>query len=70
MVDRIDPPLTTIRIQQYKVGEAAGRMLLAQMQGVSGAEPRHVMLPVELVVRASSAPPPAEVRRSGPRVAA
>jgi LacI family transcriptional regulator len=70
MVDRIDPPLTTIRIQQYKVGEAAGRMLLGQMQGIVPLEPRHLVLPVELVVRQSSAPPPAEARKTGPRTVA
>ena len=27
MMDRIDPPLTTVRIQQYRMGREAGAML-------------------------------------------
>lgn len=58
MVDRIDPPLTTVRIQQYKVGQAAAELLLKHMDGASPAQaPTHVIMPVELVVRGSTAPP-------------
>jgi DNA-binding LacI/PurR family transcriptional regulator len=49
-----DPPLTTVRQPHAEKGAAAVRMLLAD-----GAGPREIWFPVELVVRASTAPPPA-----------
>ena len=55
--DRIDPPLTTVRIQQYKVGLTAAEALLRHIDAADGvAEPVHDILPVELVVRQSTAP--------------
>ncbi len=58
MVDRIDPPLTTVRIQQYRVGNAAAELLLERMTKRSELHrPQHLVLPVELVVRGSTAPP-------------
>lgn len=60
MVDRIDPPLTTVRIQQYRVGFSAAEVLLDRMLHPEAAhKPRHIILPVELVVRGSTAPPSA-----------
>ncbi|HEV2570505.1 MAG TPA: LacI family DNA-binding transcriptional regulator [Beijerinckiaceae bacterium] len=60
MVDRIDPPLTTIRIQQHKVGYVAAELLYEQMRELSSRPvPQHIVLPVDLVVRSSTAPPPA-----------
>lgn len=47
------PALTTIRQPLLEKGEVAGRLLIAD-EG-----PREVILPVELVVRGSTAPPPA-----------
>jgi DNA-binding LacI/PurR family transcriptional regulator len=46
------PALTTVRQPLFHKGEVAGRLLSA------GAEPREVVLPVELVVRGSTGPPP------------
>jgi LacI family transcriptional regulator len=58
MVDRIDPPLTTVRIQQYRVGAAAAELLLERMTKRSEINrPQHIVMPVELVVRGSTAPP-------------
>jgi DNA-binding LacI/PurR family transcriptional regulator len=48
-----DPPLTTVRQPHAAKGAAAVRMLLAH-----GVGPRELWFPVELVVRASTAPPP------------
>lgn len=48
-----DPPLTTVHQPHAEKGAAAVRMLLANGRG-----PREVSFPVELVVRASTAPPP------------
>lgn len=49
-----DPPLTTIRQPLIDKGRAAAELLLEQ---IDGALPRRVQLPIELVVRASTAPP-------------
>ena len=45
------PPLTTVRQDHAAKGRLAARMLLGQI------EAKHVRLPVELVVRSSTAPP-------------
>lgn len=52
MVDRINPPLTTVRIQQHQMGVEAGAIILAMIEG--SKEPQHVVLPVELVIRGST----------------
>jgi DNA-binding LacI/PurR family transcriptional regulator len=49
-----DPPLTTVSQPHAAKGAAAVRMLLA-----GGDGPREIAFPVELVVRSSTAPPPA-----------
>jgi LacI family transcriptional regulator len=53
MMDRIDPPLTTVRIQQYKMGREAGAMLQRMIGGQSQGQ--HLVLPVELMIRGSTA---------------
>jgi LacI family transcriptional regulator len=62
LADRLSPALTTVRVQHYKAGfEAAGVLIdLVQDENV---EPHHLVLPVEAVVRGSTA----RVRRSTPR---
>jgi LacI family transcriptional regulator len=57
--DRIDPPLTTIRVAQYAAGKSAATIMVERLTSATPVEPRHELMPVELVVRASSAPPPA-----------
>ena len=56
-LDKLRPPLTTIAIPHQQIGAEAARLLLDAI-----AEPnrpaRSVLLPVTLVVRGSSAPPP------------
>ena len=55
MVDRLFPPLTTIRIQQYRAGFEAAELLYAALQITpEQRRPRHVVLPVELIVRGST----------------
>jgi LacI family transcriptional regulator len=57
MVDRLMPPLTTIRIQQYRAGCEAAEILIEAMQRPAGErKARHVVLPVELIVRESTKP--------------
>ncbi len=58
MADCIDPPLTTVRIPHYDLGQAAARFLLERMnRAMNRALPQHQVLPVELAVRASTAAP-------------
>jgi LacI family transcriptional regulator len=51
--ERFSPPLTTIRVPQYEIGEAAAELLLEQLQP-GGGEARHIVLEPKLIVRASS----------------
>jgi DNA-binding LacI/PurR family transcriptional regulator len=53
----LDPPLTTVRADAQALGAAAFEALLVLLRG---EEPEHErVVPVELVVRGSTAPPPA-----------
>ena len=56
-VDRLTPPLTTVAIRGHEIGAAAARLVLELLGGQPPAQ-RHVLLPTELVVRGSTAPPP------------
>jgi LacI family transcriptional regulator, galactose operon repressor len=59
MADCLDPPLTTVRLDGYEVGRRAGTAVLAAIRGLpvpATDEP----VPAELVVRASSGPPPGQ----------
>ncbi len=60
-MDRVAPPLTTVHIPHYDIGFEAARLLCQQMQGAD-APPQAVLLPPELVVRESTAPPARAVR--------
>jgi LacI family transcriptional regulator len=58
LADSMTPPLTTIRLPQYHVGAQVARLLLDRI--ASAGEPPVVrLLPPELVVRGSTAPPSA-----------
>ena len=58
LVDRLSPALTTVRIQQYEVGRAAAGVLLDLIETPPAQrEPRHIVHPVTLVVRSSTAAP-------------
>jgi LacI family transcriptional regulator len=56
-VERISPPLTTIRIQHAEMGRQAAEILLGEMAS-SRPTPREITLEPQLVVRSSSAPAP------------
>jgi LacI family transcriptional regulator len=59
--DEFQPPLTTVRVPHHELGAEAARMLLAGMEAGDGGDPpvpaKAVLLPVRLVVRASTAAP-------------
>jgi LacI family transcriptional regulator len=55
-VDRLRPPLTTIRVDEYELGMRASRMLLALIEDPQ-ARLETIMLAPELVVRGSTSPP-------------
>jgi LacI family transcriptional regulator len=54
-MDMISPPLTTISIPKHDLGVAAARLLLDRLRRPEDL-PHSVVLPVELVVRASTGP--------------
>src|SRR5215217_3639791 len=53
---RFSPPLTTVRVPHHRLGIAAADLLLERLSD-RDAPVRHVVLPVELVVRGSTAAP-------------
>lgn len=59
------PPLTTVRLPLEETGAQAVELLLRRMAGEE-LDPAPLLLPVELVVRASSVPAPAAPRRARP----
>jgi LacI family transcriptional regulator len=60
LVEHVQPPLTTIRQDKGGLGATAAAALLELVDRDADApRPELVTLPVELVVRASTAPPPA-----------
>src|SRR3954469_225661 len=56
LAPHINPPLTTMRQDKLGLGAAAGDALVARIAGDPRRDPLH-RLPVELVVRGSTAPP-------------
>jgi DNA-binding LacI/PurR family transcriptional regulator len=51
------PPLTTVRSPKAELGALAGRTILELVRQKNGQPPQTITLPVELVVRASTALP-------------
>jgi len=65
MVASLQPPLTTVAIPQREIGAHAAQLILDRLEGKEiGTEP--LLLPTELVIRGSTAPPPARTTSSGP----
>jgi LacI family transcriptional regulator len=63
MVAQTTPPLTTLRLPLHAMGVAAAERLLALLSGEEVAEP--IVMPVELVRRASTGPVGAYCIRPG-----
>ena len=57
--DKFNPALTTVRVPHYDLGAEAGRLLLEQLAGPVRLTKRLTLQPT-LVLRASTAPPPAD----------
>jgi LacI family transcriptional regulator len=53
LADRLSPPLTTIRAQHYKAGVEAAELIVDIVENAI-ATPRHIVLPVEMIVRGST----------------
>jgi len=54
-MDKMRPPLTTVRIDHYQVGAEAARLLLDELRE-PGRAPRAVLLPPRLIERGSTGP--------------
>ena len=54
-VDRLRPPLTSVRVPQREIGTAAADLLLSQLSDGS-RDPRQILLEATLMVRGSTAP--------------
>ena len=58
MVDRLTPPLTTVRLPLQQIGELSARLLLAEIErGTQNAGPAQSLLGVQLEVRGTTAAP-------------
>jgi LacI family transcriptional regulator len=55
-VDRLVPALTTVRVQQYRMGQEAAKLLVEVIENPGQPRTDKVVLPVELVVRDSTRP--------------
>ncbi len=58
MVASLRPPLTTVAIPQRQIGVQAASMLVRRLDGEESPNNERLLLPTELIVRGSTAPPP------------
>ncbi|HET8656239.1 MAG TPA: LacI family DNA-binding transcriptional regulator [Longimicrobiaceae bacterium] len=65
LLEYVSPPLTSVRVPKREVGRLAAEILYREIDGGSRT-PQKVYLQAELVVRGSTAPPPAEIDQSTP----
>jgi LacI family transcriptional regulator len=68
-MDRLSPPLTTVRIPHYDLGTQAAELLLERMSH-EGTPLKIVLLAPQLVVRGSTGPAPVAARPTGRQRAA
>ncbi len=58
-VDRLAPPLTTVRIQPYETGRHAAEAILDQIETpIEDRQPRIEIMPVDFIIRGSTGPAP------------
>ena len=55
-------PLTTVLQPTYVIGQKAAELLLRRINGSTEGYPHEVLLDTELIIRASTAPPPARAK--------
>ncbi len=72
LADRLSPALTTVRVRHYEAGLQAAQSII-EIIGLQSRKPRHLVLPVEMIVRQSTGPVhatdrPALVKLSGEKV--
>lgn len=53
LADRLSPALTTVRVNHHQAGLEAARLIVDIIE-TAASEPRHIVLPVELIVRGSA----------------
>lgn len=53
MARYVSPPLTTVHVDAYELGERAARALISRLQAPQGTRPENAVLPATLVVRSS-----------------
>lgn len=58
MADLLHPPLTTVRVPQYRMGLEAARLIVAATDPGGHLAHRRIQVPTSLVVRGSTAPAP------------
>jgi LacI family transcriptional regulator len=54
-IDKMAPPLTTVRIRHYDIGAQAARVLLSEMDNGEELSDEQIRLPCELIIRGSTA---------------
>jgi len=54
LADRLSPALTTVRVQHFQAGVEAAEIVVDMIENAGTEAPRHLILPVELVVRSST----------------
>jgi LacI family transcriptional regulator len=57
-MDKVSPPMTTVRIPHYEIGAEAARLLLEVLNDPH-RHPRSLLLPLTMVIRSSTGPVPA-----------
>jgi LacI family transcriptional regulator len=64
----IDPFLTVVDQRAYEMGKQAAELILERIAGVGRPMRRSIIVPVDFIVRRSSAPPPSDLNVT-PRLA-